>query len=310
MNRQSKVYIAGHAGLVGSAILRRYKKEGYRNLLVKTHQELDLINTLKVEELFEKEKPEYVIIAAAKVGGIKANVTYPAEFMYDNLMIQNNIIWSSLKHNVKKLLYIACGCAYPTYSKQPIKEKYLLTDIPEPTNEGFAIAKIAGIKLCEKIYKQYNKIFISCIPANTYGENDHFDENKSHVVTALIKKFYEAKKNKADSVTLWGTGVARREFIYVDDLAEAIFLLMNAYKENDVINIGSGEDVSIRELAEIIKKVVGYSGNILYDASKPNGMLKRTLDSSRIKSIGFHSKIPLFQGVEISYKHFLRSLKS
>lgn len=305
MDKAFKTYIAGHTGLVGSAILKKFKKEGFLNLLLKTHQELDLMNKESVDKLFDKEKPEYVIVAAAKVGGIKANMTYPAEFIYENLTIQNNIIWNSLKHKVKKLLYVSCGCAYPTKSKQPIKEEYLLTGLPEETNEGFALAKIAGIKLCQKIYKQYNKKFISCVPANTYGENDHFDEDKSHVITALIKRFHEAKKNRVNSVTLWGTGMARREFIYVDDLAEAIFLLMENYEENKVINIGSGEEISIKKLANIIKKVIGYTGTITFDTSKPDGMLRRTLDSSRIDKMDFRCKTTLLQGIQKTYDYFL-----
>lgn len=310
IDKKSKIYIAGHTGLIGSAILRKYIKEGYDNLFTKTRQELDLTNQYKVEDLFKKEKLDYVILSAAKVGGIKANMAHPAEFMYENLTIQNNVIWSALKHNVKKLLYISCGCAYPTKSTQPMKEECLLTGIPEPTNEGFAIAKISGIKLCEKIYQEYNKPFISCIPANTYGLNDHFDESKSHVMTALIKRFYEAKKNNIDSVTLWGTGVARREFIYVDDLANAIFLLMDKYEQNKVINIGSGEDVSIKELAEIIKNVIGYTGKIAYDTSKPDGMLKRTLDSSKIKQLGFSCQIPFLEGIKKTYNYFLRTYEA
>lgn len=305
MDKAFKTYIAGHTGLVGSAILKKFKKEGFLNLLLKTHQELDLMNKESVDKLFDKEKPEYVIVAAAKVGGIKANMTYPAEFIYENLTIQNNIIWNSLKHKVKKLLYVSCGCAYPTKSKHPIKEEYLLTGLPEETNEGFALAKIAGIKLCQKIYKQYNKKFISCVPANTYGENDHFDEDKSHVITALIKRFHEAKKNRVNSVTLWGTGMARREFIYVDDLAEAIFLLMENYEENKVINIGSGEEISIKKLANIIKKVIGYTGTITFDTSKPDGMLRRTLDSSRIDKMDFRCKTTLLQGIQKTYDYFL-----
>lgn len=306
MDKNSKIYIAGYTGLIGSALLRKYRKGGYHNIIVKTHQELNLTNQKKVDTFFKKEQPEYVIIAAAKVGGIKANMTYPVEFMYENLTIQNNLIWSALKHNVKKLLYLSCDCAYPTQSKQPIKEEYLLTGVPEPTNEGFALAKIAGIKLCEKIYIEYGKNFISCIPANTYGVGDHFDEERSHVIPALIKKFHQAKINHLPSVTLWGTGKAQREFIYVDDLSEAIFLLMEKYNNSSqFINIGTGEEISIKDLAFLIKKIVGYKGEIMFDKTKPDGMLRRLLDSSNIKKIGFRPKLSLQEGIKKTYQYFL-----
>lgn len=305
MDKNSKIYIAGHTGLVGSALLRKYRKEGYRNLIVKTHQALDLTNQKKVSNFFKKEQPEYVIIAAAKVGGIRANMTYPFEFMYENLAIQNNLIWSALKYNVKKLLYISCDCAYPTRSKQPIKEEYLLTGVPEPTNEGFAIAKIAGIKLCAKIYIEYGKNFISCIPANTYGVGDHFDEERSHVIPALIKRFHQAKINHLASVTLWGTGKAQREFIYVGDLVEAVFLLMEKYNSSQFVNIGTGEEISIKDLAFLIKQIVGFKGEIMFDKTKPDGMLRRLLDSSNIKKIGFRPKLSLREGIKKTYQYFL-----
>lgn len=305
MNKNSKIYIAGHTGLVGSALLRKYQKEGFRNLVVKTHQQLNLIDQKKVESFFKKEQPEYVIIAAAKVGGIRANMTYPFEFMYENLAIQNNLVGSALRYNVKKLLYISCDCAYPTQSKQPIKEEYLLAGLPEPTNEGFAIAKIAGIKLCEKIYIEYGKNFISCVPANTYGVGDHFDEQRSHVIPALIKRFHYAKINNLPSVTLWGTGKAQREFIYVDDLADAILLLMEKYNSSQFINIGGGEEISIKDLALLIKKIVGFKGKIMYDTTKPDGMLKRLLDSSNLNKLGFKPKTSLPEGIKRTYQYFL-----
>src|SRR3989344_1073448 len=258
MDKNSRIYIAGHRGLIGSAILRKYKKIGFRNFLVKTRKDLDLMNQRKVEKFFLEEKPEYVIIAAGKIGGIKANMAYPAEFIYENVTVQNNIIWSSFKTNVKKLLYISCGCAYPTNSPQPIKETYLLKNIPEPTNEGFALAKILGIKLCEKINLEYKKNFISCIPANTFGLNDHYDESRSHVISALIKKFHKAKVENLPSVRIWGTGIAKREFIYVDDLADSIYLLMQKYNSAKFINIGGKEEISIKKLAVLIKKIVEY----------------------------------------------------
>jgi GDP-L-fucose synthase len=306
MRKSSRIYIAGHEGLVGSAVLRKLKTQGYVNLIYKPRAELDLMDQKGVENLFIKKKPEYVIIAAAKVGGIKANMTYPFEFMQENLAIQNNIILAAIKYNVKKLLYISCGCAYPTQSNQPIKEEYLLTGIPEPTNEGFALAKIVGIKLCEKIYTEFKKDFISCIPANTYGVGDHFEEERSHVIPALIKKFHYAKINKLPTVTIWGTGIARREFIYNDDLAEAILFLLKNYSSKEVINIGSGEDVSIKTLATHIKNTVGYQGKIIFDSSKPNGMLKRILDSSKIKKMGFKPKITLEEGLKRTYQHYLQ----
>lgn len=304
IDKKSSLYIAGSSGLIGSALVRKYKKAGFSNLITRSHSELDLLDQRAVEGFFHEEKPEYVIVAAGKIGGIKANIDYPAEYIYENLTIQNNIIWSAFKHNVKKLLYISCGCAYPTHSKQPIKEEYLLTGIPEPTNEGFALAKIAGIKLCEKINKEYGRAFISCIPANSYGEGDAFNEDKSHVISALIKKFHEAKIKQFPSVTLWGTGAAKREFIYVDDLANGIFFLMEEYSEPDVINIGSGEEVSIRQLAGEIAKIVDFRGKILFDTSKPDGMLRRFLDSSKIKKLGFKSSVSLSQGLLKTYDYY------
>lgn len=307
MDKKSKIYIAGHTGLIGSAIVRKYKQNGYLNLILKSRQELNLTNQNEVESFFIAEKPEFVIVSAAKVGGIKANMIYPFDFMYENLAIQNNIIRSSLKHGVKKLLYISCGCAYPTKAKTPIKEESLLTNIPEPTNEGFALAKIVGIKLCEKIFTQYNKSFISCIPANAYGINDHFEAERSHVVPAMIKKFHLAKVNNLESVTLWGTGRAEREFIYVDDLAEGILFLMDNYNMKEVINIGSGQDISIEELAFLVKEIVRYKGKILFDDTKPDGMMKRILDSSKIKKMGFGAKTSMKEGLRKSYLYFLKN---
>ena len=305
MDKNSRIYIAGHRGLIGSAILRKYKKIGFRNFLVKTRKELDLMNQRKVEKFFLEEKPEYVIIAAGKIGGIKANMAYPAEFIYENVTVQNNIIWSSFKTNVKKLLYISCGCAYPTNSPQPIKETYLLKNIPEPTNEGFALAKILGIKLCEKINLEYKKNFISCIPANTFGLNDHYDESRSHVISALIKKFHKAKVENLPSVRIWGTGIAKREFIYVDDLADSIYLLMQKYNSAQFINIGGKEEISIKKLAVLIKKIVEYKGKVIFDTTKPDGMLRRLLDSSKIQSLGFKPKISLREGLRLTYQDYL-----
>lgn len=307
MKKSSKIYIAGHEGLIGSALIRKYTAEGFTNIITRTREKLNLLDQPAVNIFFKKEKPEYVIMAAAKVGGIKANIAEPAGFMIDNLIIQNNIILSALEFNVKKLLYISCGCAYPTESRQPIKEEYLLTGKPESTNEGFAIAKIAAMKLCEKIFMEYKKEFISCIAANTYGENDHFDESRAHVISALIKRFHHSKTNNIPTVTIWGTGKARREFIYVDDLAEGLHLLMEKYSSSQTINLGSSQEVSIKELSKIIKKAVGYKGKIQFDTSKPDGMKRRVFDNSRIKALGFKPKTSLEEGISRAYSYFLRS---
>lgn len=308
MKKKSKIYLAGHKGLVGSAVMRLLKQRGFKNVIVKSRIELDLMNQAQVEKFFAMEKPEYVIHAAGKVGGIKPNITFPTEFLYENLMITSNIIWSAHRHEVKKLLYVSCACSYPTHASQPIKEAYLLTGIPEPTNEGLAIAKIAGIKLCEKIAIQYKKNFTSCIPCNAYGENDHFEEAKSHVISALIKRFHEAKLSGQKEITLWGTGVAKREFIYGDDLAAAILLLMERYDDPSVINIGSGTEVSIKTLAGLIKKTVGYQGKLLFDPTKPDGMLRRFLDSSQIQKLGFTPRMSLEEGLQKSYQYYLTTL--
>ena len=313
MDKNSRIYIAGHRGLIGSAILRKYKKIGFRNFLVKTRKELDLMNQRKVEKFFLEEKPEYVMIAAGKIGGIKANMAYPAEFIYENVTVQNNIIWSSFKTNVKKLLYISCGCAYPTNSPQPIKETYLLKNIPEPTNEGFALAKILGIKLCEKINLEYKKNFISCIPANTFGLNDHYDESRSHVISALIKKFHKAKVENLPSVRIWGTGIAKREFIYVDDVADASVFLMDNFNPSKeevgrgdvLINVGTGVDYSIAELADVVRTAVGYKGKIVWDTSKPNGMPRKLLDSSRLRAMGWRAKVHILDGIRRTYQWYL-----
>lgn len=306
MNKQSKIYLAGHEGLVGSAIYRSLIRDGYTNVLTITRSSLDLINQAAVQKFFKSERPEYVIHAAGRIGGIKANITYPAEFLYENMMITGNVIWSAHQNNVKKLIYISCGCSYPTKSEQPIKEEYLLTGVPEPTNEGLTLAKISGIKLCQTIAREYKKNFISCIPANTYGENDHYDEMRSHVISALMQRFHSAKKENLPEVTMWGTGAAHREFIYVDDLADAILFLMNTYDSPEVLNIGGMEEVSMKELAAMIKKIVGYRGVIKYDTTKPDGMLRRSLDSSKIKALGFSAKTSLEEGLKITYEHFLK----
>lgn len=308
ISKTSKIYLAGHTGLIGSAVLRELVNQGFKNILVKTRKELDLTNQEIVNAFFRKERPDYVILAAAKVGGIKANITYPADFIYENLAIQNNVVWSSYKYQVKKLIYLACGCAYPTKAKQPIKEESLLTGVPEPTNEGFAIAKIAGIKLCEKISQQYNKLFISCIPANTYGIGDHYDNERSHVISALIKKFHLAKISKLPRVEIWGSGNALREFIYVDDIARAIIILLNKYAEKTFINIGSGEEISIKELASLLKKIIGYQGEIVFDKAKPDGMMRRLLDTSKIRRLGFKPQVSLENGLKKAYSYYLENI--
>jgi len=309
MDKHAKIYLAGRTGLVGSAILKKLKEQGYNNLLAPTHRQLDLRRQSAVERFFRKEKPGYVILAAARVGGIRANMTYPTEFIYDNLMIQNNVIYSAFKNNVKKLLFIACGCAYPTNAPQPMKEEYLLTGAPEPTNEGFAVAKLAGIKLCEKINTQYKRNFIACIPANTYGPNDHFDENRSHVISSLIKKFHSAEKEQLAQVTIWGTGKAKREFVYVDDLAGAVIFLMQNYNAKDAVNIGGGNEIRIDDLAFMIKEVVGYRGKIIFDKSKPDGMKQRLLDPSKLFQLGFSSKTVLKDGLKKAFDYYLQNPK-
>lgn len=309
MNKLDTLYIAGHTGLVGSAIHRYYTTTPV-SLITQFHTQLDLTNQQAVRTFFEKNVPAQVIIAAAKVGGIQPNMTYPFEFLYENLAIANNIISSALTYNVKKLLYISCGCAYPTSAISPIRESLLLTGVPEPTNEGFALAKIAGIKLCQTANTEYERTFISCIPANTYGVGDHFEETRSHVIPALIKKFHAAKEKGLPKVTLWGSGKARREFIYVDDLARALAYLMDNYSEKEVINIGSGEDVSIGELAERVKDIVGYEGTIHYDTSKPDGMMKRVLDSSKMNQLGFKPTVSLQEGLAKTYAYYQDLLAS
>jgi len=304
MNKDSKIYVAGHTGLVGSAIYRKLKSEGYTNIITKTHKELDLTNQAKTQEFFENEKPEYVFLAAAKVGGIQANNTYPADFAYVNLMIESNVIKASYDYGVKKLLLLGSSCIYPKLSSQPIKEEYLLTGPLEPTNEAYAIAKIAGLKMCQYFYRQYGTNFISVMPTNLYGPNDNFDLETSHVLPALIRKFHEAKINNSPYVEVWGTGTPKREFLHVDDLADAVIYLMNNYDENEPINIGTGEDISINELAELIKEIVGYEGEIRFDTTKPDGTPRKLLDVSRLHSTGWKHKIDLREGIKQTYEWY------
>ena len=305
MSKNSKIYVAGHTGLVGSSIVRCLKRNGYKKIITRTHNELDLTNQAEVDNFFNLEKPEYVIIAAAKVGGIKANYTNPAEFIYNNLMIEANIIKAAHDIGVKKLLFLGSTCIYPKNAPQPIKEESLLTGSLEKTNEAYAIAKIAGIKLCSTFKQQYNDNFISCMPTNLYGPNDNFDYETSHVLPAMIRKIHDAKKNKAPEVILWGTGTPLREFLHVDDLADACIFLMNNYNDIQHINIGSGEEISIKNLAVLIKDIVGYAGNIVFDKNMPDGVTRKLSDTTKINQLGWKSKISLKDGIMTTYKWFL-----
>lgn len=305
MDFQSKVYVAGSRGLVGSALVRTLQSQGYENLLLPTSADLDLRNQAAVEAFFAQEKPDYVFLAAAKVGGIQANNLYRAEFLYDNLMIEANIIHSAYRHGVKKLLFLGSSCIYPKLCPQPMKEEYLLTGFLEPTNEPYAIAKIAGLKLCENYGRQYGVNFISAMPTNLYGINDNFHLANSHVLPALMRKFHEAKVTNSPTVTVWGTGTPLREFLYVDDLADALVFLMNTYNEIDFVNVGTGQEVSIKELALTIKAVVGYDGDLVFDATKPDGTPRKLLDVSRLNAAGWQAKTDLKTGIEHTYDWFL-----
>lgn len=302
MNTSDKIYIAGHRGMVGSAIVRNLKAKGFNNIVTKTSKELDLRNQADVQEFMATEKPNYVVLAAAKVGGIHANNTYRAEFLYDNLMIEANVIHAAHLSSVDKLLFLGSSCIYPKMAPQPLKEEYLLTDYLEPTNEPYAIAKIAGIKLCENYKKQYGSNFISAMPTNLYGPNDNYDLNNSHVLPALLRKFHTAKLNGDKTVEVWGSGKPMREFLHVDDLAEACVYLLQNYQGDDWLNIGTGTDVTIRELAETIKDVVGFEGELKFDASKPDGTPRKLMDVSKINNLGWKHKIDLRQGIEMVYQ--------
>lgn len=301
MDKKAKIYVAGHNGMVGSAIVRALNVLGYTNLLLKTSKELDLRVQSEVQSFFEKEKPEYVFLAAAKVGGIEANNTYRADFLYENLMIQNNVIHQSYVHGVEKLLFLASSCIYPKFSPQPIKEEYLLTGLLEPTNEPYAIAKIAGVKMCENYNRQYGCNFISVMPTNLYGPNDNYDLKNSHVLPALLRKFHEAKMNAAATVEVWGSGTPKREFLHVDDLAKACLHLMETYQGNVSVNIGTGEDISIKDLALMIKEIVGFEGEICWNTSKPDGTPRKLLDVSLIHSLGWKHEIELMEGIKMVY---------
>ena len=305
MNTSDKIYVAGHNGMVGSAILRKLAVEDFSNIVTRTSSELDLRNQQNVNDFFEKEKPAYVFLAAAKVGGIMANNTYKAEFLYDNLMIETNIIHASYKNEVKKLLFLGSSCIYPKLAPQPLKEEYLLSGFLEATNEPYAIAKIAGIKLCEYYREQYGCNYISLMPTNLYGFNDNYDLQNSHVLPALIRKFHTAKVTNAASVTLWGSGSPKREFMYVDDLANACLHMMQHYNEKQFLNIGTGEDLAIRELAEMIKNIVGYNGEIVWDATKPDGTPRKLMDVSKAHTLGWKHAISLEDGIKKTYANFL-----
>ena len=298
MLKDAKIYVAGSNGMVGSAIVRALRSKGFVNIVEKSSKELDLKNQQAVRDFFSQEKPEYVFLAAAKVGGIHANNTYPATFIYDNLMIQSNVIQAAYEFNVKKLLFLGSSCIYPKFAPQPIKEEYLLTGSLEPTNEAYAIAKIAGLKMCQFYKQQYGCNFISAMPTNLFGVNDNFNLENSHVLPALLRKFIEAKQNNKQEVTIWGSGTPMREFLFVDDLAEACLFLMENYNGIETVNIGTGEDVSIKELAETIMKIVGFEGSLIFDASKPDGAPRKLLDVSKINNLGWKHQTNLEEGIQ------------
>jgi GDP-L-fucose synthase len=298
MLKSAKIYVAGSNGMVGSAFVRTLEANGYSNIVVKSSKELDLKNQQAVHDFFNQEQPEYVFLAAAKVGGIHANNTYPATFIYDNIMIQSNVIQAAYEFNVKKLLFLGSSCIYPKFAPQPIKEEYLLTGSLEPTNEAYAIAKIAGLKMCQFYKQQYGCNFISAMPTNLFGINDNFNLENSHVLPALLRKFIEAKQNNKQEVTIWGSGTPMREFLFVDDLAEACLFLMENYNDVETVNIGTGEDVSIKKLAETIMKIVGFEGHLIFDASKPDGAPRKLLDVSKINNLGWKHKVTLEEGIQ------------
>lgn len=312
MDKRSKIYLAGHRGLVGSALKRKLESKGYSNLIFRTHRELDLTSQQAVNEFFEREKPEYVFLAAAKVGGILANNTFPAEFIYENLMIEANIIHASYKYGVKKLLFLGSSCIYPKLAPQPLKEEYLLIGPLEETNEAYAIAKIAGIKLCKHYNQQYKANFISVMPTNLYGPNDNFDLETSHVMPALIRKFHEAKVKNKPEVVIWGTGKPFREFLHVDDMADACVYLMENFNTDDIgefVNIGVGKDITINELVGLIKEIVGFDGEIKKDLSKPDGTPQKLLDITKLSSLGWKAKISLKEGIEQTYEWYESQIK-
>jgi len=310
MDKNGKIYIAGHRGMVGSAIHRKLEKEGFTNFVTRTSDTLDLRSQQQTADFFEQEKPDYVFLAAAKVGGIVANNTYRAEFLYDNLQIQNNVIHHSYLNGVKKLMFLGSSCIYPKMAPQPLKEDYLLTGLLEPTNEPYAIAKIAGIKMCDAYRAQYGCNYISVMPTNLYGYNDNYHPQNSHVLPALIRRFHEAKEQNAPAVTIWGTGSPKREFLFADDLAEACYYLMQNYDEEGLVNIGTGEDISIKDLALLIKNIVGYQGEINFDASKPDGTPRKLMDVTKLHNKGWKHKVELEDGIKLAYGDFLKKFKN
>lgn len=307
MEKNAKIFVAGHKGMVGSAIVRQLKKEGYTNIITRTHQELDLCRQDAVEKFFAEEKPEYVFLGAAKVGGIMANASALADFMYDNMILEMNVIHEAWKNDCKKLMFLGSSCIYPRMAEQPMKESCLLTSALEPTNEAYALAKISGLKYCEYLNRQYHTDFISVMPTNLYGPNDNYHPEHSHVLPALIRRFHEAKENGLTEVTCWGTGTPLREFLYVDDLAEACVYLMNHYSGNETVNLGSGKEVSIKELTELVAKVVGYEGTIKWDTTKPDGTPRKLLDVSKLESLGWKYHTELEEGIALAYDDFLHS---
>ena len=304
MNKDSKIYVAGHRGMVGSAIVRNLLAQGYQNIIYRTSSELDLRDQLSVANFFELEKPEYVFLAAAKVGGIQANNTYRAAFLYDNVMIESNVIHQSYVHGVKKLQFLGSSCIYPKFAPQPLKEDYLLTGLLEPTNEPYAIAKITGIKLCESYKEQYGCDFISVMPTNLYGPNDNYDLQNSHVLPALLRKFHEAKLENKLNVEVWGSGTPKREFLHVDDMADACVYLMQNYDGSELVNVGTGEDLSIKELAQMIQQIVGFKGHIVWNTEKPDGTPRKLMDVSKLHTIGWKHTIELYDGIKSVYKKF------
>jgi GDP-L-fucose synthase len=306
MNKDSKIYVAGHNGMVGSAIVRRLKDLGYTKIITKSRLELDLTNQFQVNQFFHFERPEYVFLAAAKVGGIKANDDFRADFIYENIMIQSNIIKASHDNKVKKLLFLGSSCIYPKFCQQPMKEEYLLTGLLEPTNDAYAIAKIAGIKMCQDYNKQYGDNFISVMPTNLYGPNDNYDLNNSHVLPAMIRKFHEAKVEEKDIVEIWGTGTPKREFLYVDDLADACYHLMLNYNNSEIVNIGTGQDVTIAELAVVIKNIVGFEGDIYFNTEMPDGTPRKLLDVSKLKNLGWGYTTSLQEGIKKTYLDYVK----
>ncbi len=306
MELNSKIFVAGHNGMVGSAIVRRLKELGYTNIITKGKKELDLSNQFQVSQFFHFERPEYVFLAAAKVGGIKANKDFKADFIYQNIMIQSNIINSSHQSGVKKLLFLGSSCIYPKMSNQPIKEEYLLNGYLEPTNDAYAVAKISGIKMCQSYNEQYGDNFISVMPTNLYGANDNYDLNNSHVLPAMIRKFHESKLEGKDKVEIWGTGTPMREFLYVDDLADACIYLMLNYNNSEIVNIGTGKDITIKELAYVVKEVVGYKGDIYFNTDMPDGTPRKLLDVSKLNSLGWSYKTSLKEGIEKTYKDYVK----